>query len=52
MGTQYTIKSSTPARLLSAKLDKNFGYFVDGNTTVLVKLISETGEEEDNYETL
>ena len=52
MGTQYTIKSSTPARLLSAKLDKNFGYFVDGNTTVLVKLISETGETEDNYETL
>ena len=52
MGTQYTIKSSTPARLLSAKLDKNFGYFVDGNTTVLVKVISETGEEEENYETL
>jgi hypothetical protein len=52
MGTQYTIKSSTPARLLSAKLDKNFGYFVDGNTTVLVKVISETGETEENYETL
>jgi S-DNA-T family DNA segregation ATPase FtsK/SpoIIIE len=53
MGTQYTIKSTTPARLLSAKLDKHFGYYVDGNTTVLVKFISESGEEEQQtYETL
>ena len=52
MGTQYTIKSTTPARLLSAKLEKNFGYFVDGNTTVLVKFISENGQEEETYETL
>jgi hypothetical protein len=54
MGTQYTIKSTTPARLLSAKLDKNFGYFVDGNTTVLVKYISDMGDgsSTDTYETL
>ncbi len=51
MGTQYTLKSTTPARILSAKLDKNFGYYVDGNTTVLIKYISEPGEEE-VYETL
>ena len=51
MGTQYTIKSTLSSRVLSAKLEKNFGYYVDGNTTVLVKLISEMGDEE-VYETL
>ena len=51
MGTQYTIKSTLPSRNLSAKLDKNFGYYVDGGTTVLVKFVSEVGEEE-VYETL
>ena len=51
MGTQYTLKSTLTARVLSAKLDKNFGYYVDGNTTVLLKFISEPGEE-DEYETL
>jgi len=51
VGTQYTIKSTLPSRLLSAKLDKNFGYYIDGSTTVLVKFVSEVGEEE-VYETL
>ncbi len=51
MGTQYTIKSTLSSRVLSAKLEKNFGYYVDGNTTVLVKVISEMGEDE-VYETL
>ena len=51
MGTQYTLKSTLTARVLSAKVDKNFGYYVDGNTTVLLKLISDPGEE-DEYETL
>jgi hypothetical protein len=37
--------------VLAAKLDKNFGYFIDGNTTVLIKVPSEVGEEDD-YETL
>ncbi len=51
MGTQYTLKSTLSTRVLGAKVDKNFGYYVDGNTTVLVKYISEVGEEE-VYETL
>jgi S-DNA-T family DNA segregation ATPase FtsK/SpoIIIE len=51
MSTQYTLKSTLTSRILGAKLDKNFGYYVDGNTTVLVKYISELGEEE-VYETL
>ncbi len=51
IGTQYTIKSTLPSRVLATKLDKNFGYYIDGNTTVLVKLISDIGEEE-VYETL
>ncbi len=51
MGSQYTLKSTLTSRVLSTKLDKNFGYYVDGNTTVLVKFISEQGEEE-TYETL
>ncbi len=51
MGTQYTLKSTLTSRVLGAKLDKNFGYYVDGNTTVLIKYISELGEEE-VYETL
>jgi S-DNA-T family DNA segregation ATPase FtsK/SpoIIIE len=51
IANQYTLKSTLPSRVLSAKIDKDFGYFIDGNTTVLVKLISEVGEEE-VYETL
>ena len=51
MGSQYTLKSTLTSRVLSTKLEKNFGYYVDGNTTVLVKFISEQGEE-DTYETL
>ena len=51
ISTQYTFKSTLSSRVLSAKIDKNFGYFIDGNTTVLVKYISEMGEEED-YERL
>ena len=51
MGTQYTLKSTLSSRILSAKLEKNFGYYIDGNTTVLVKFISELGDEE-IYETL
>ncbi|MBQ4031148.1 MAG: hypothetical protein II625_05285, partial [Bacilli bacterium] len=49
---QYTLKSSLSARILSAKIDKFFGYYVDGNTTVLVKFISDAGEEVEEYETL
>lgn len=53
MGAQYTLKSTLTSRVLSTKIDKNFGYYVDGNTTVLVKFISEIGEEEsETYETL
>lgn len=52
MGSQYTLKSTLASRVLSTKLEKNFGYYVDGNTTVLIKVISEVGEEEENYETL
>ena len=51
IANQYTLKSTLPTRILSAKVEKNFGYFVDGNTTVLIKVPSEVGEEED-YETL
>lgn len=53
MGTQYTLKSTLTSRVLSAKIEKNFGYYVDGNTTVLVKFITEIGEEEiETFETL
>ena len=51
MSSQYTLKSSLPLRVLSANLDKNFGYYVDGNTTLLVKFLSADGTEEE-YETL
>lgn len=51
MGSQFTLKSTLTSRVLSVKLEKNFGYYVDGSTTVLVKFISEIGEEE-IYETL
>ena len=51
IATQYTLKSTLSTRILGVKLDKNFGYYVDGNTTVLVKYISELGDEE-VYETL
>jgi len=51
ISTQYTLKSTLSSRVLSVKLDKYFGYYVDGSTTVLVKFISDAGEEEE-YETL
>ena len=51
IANQYSLKSTLPSRVLSTKVEKDFGYYVDGNTTVLVKLISELGEEE-VYETL
>ncbi len=51
IASQYTLKSTLPSRVLSAKVEKNFGYFIDGNTTVLIKVPSEVGEEDD-YETL
>ena len=50
LGTQFTLKSTLTTRVLSAKITDDFGYYVDGSTTVLVKLITEPGEEE--YETL
>ncbi len=46
MGDQLTLKSTVSTRFLSAKIPVGFGYFVDGPTTVLVKLITEPGEEE------
>ena len=50
LGSQFTLKSTLSTRLLSAKITDDFGYYVDGSTTVLVKTITEPGEEE--YETL
>ncbi len=50
LGTQFTLKSTLSTRALSIKLTDDFGFYVDGSTTVLVKLITEPGEEE--YETL
>ncbi len=50
MGTQFTLKSTLSTRVLSAKIPEDFGYYVDGSTTVLIKTITEVGEEE--YETL
>ena len=51
MSTQYVLKSTLSTRQLSAKIDKNFGYYIDGTTTVLFKAITEVGEE-DSYESL
>jgi len=48
--SQYSLKSTLSSRVLNVKLDKGFGYYIDGNTTVMVKFITESGEEE--YETL
>ena len=49
--SQFTLKSTLSSRQLSAKLNNTFGYYVDGSLTVLIKVISDVGEEED-YETL
>ena len=49
--TQFSLKSTLPARQLAAKLDNSFGYYIDGSLTVLFKAITEIGEEED-YESL
>ena len=51
MSSQFTIKSTMNTRQLSAKLDNDFGYFIDGSTTVLFKAITEDGEEAE-YESL
>ena len=51
MGSQFLIKSTLTSRALSAKVDNTFGYFVDGSVTVLMKVITEVGEE-DQIETL
>ena len=45
MSTQFTLKSTLSARQLSAKLDNTFGYYIDGSVTVLVKLMTDVGEE-------
>jgi hypothetical protein len=50
MGTQFTLKSTLNTRALSTKIPEDFGYYVDGSTTILFKSITEVGEEE--YETL
>ena len=46
MGTQFTLKSTLSTRVLSAKIDDDFGYYVDGSTTVLIKVVTDVGEEE------
>ena len=51
IANQFTIKSTLPARQLMAKIDNDFGYYIDGSTTVLLKVITEEGEE-DEYEVL
>ena len=51
MGSQFLIKSTLTSRALSVKVDNTFGYFVDGSVTVLMKVITEVGEE-DQIETL
>ena len=51
MGTQYLLKSTMTSRQLSLKIDNTFGYFIDGSVTVLMKVITEVGEE-DSIETL
>lgn len=52
MGTQYLLKSTLTSRQLSVKIDNTFGYYVDGSVTVLMKVITEVGEEEEEIETL
>jgi len=51
LGTQFTLKSTLSTRALSAKITDDFGYYVDGSTTVLIKTITDVGDEEE-YETL
>ena len=47
---QFVLKSTLNTRLLGAKLEKNFAYYIDGSLTVLFKMITEDGEDE--YEAL
>ena len=49
--TQYSIKSTMSTRILNTKLEKNFAYYINGNTTELIKVMSEAGDDDD-YETL
>ena len=51
LGTQFTLKSTLSTRTLSAKITDDFGYYIDGTTTVLIKVITDVGDEEE-YETL
>lgn len=47
---QFVLKSTLSPRVLSAKVDNNFAYYIDGSVTVLFKVITEIGEDE--YEAL
>lgn len=51
ISTQFTVKSTLSARQLSIQIDNTFGYYIDGSVTVLVKLITDVGEESE-YESL
>ena len=51
IANQFVLKSTQSSRVLSAKIDNKFGYFIDGSVTVLIKVITEIGEIED-YESL
>lgn len=50
ISNQFVLKSTLSPRALSAKVDKNFAYYIEGSVTVLFKMITEDGEDE--YEAL
>ena len=52
ISNQFVLKSTQSARVLSAKIDDKFGYFIDGSVTVLMKVFTEIGEVDDDYEAL
>ena len=43
---QFTLKSTLSSRILGVKIDNNFGYYIDGSVTVLIKVVTEVGEPE------
>ncbi len=47
---QFTLKSTLSSRILGVKIDNDFGYYIDGSVTVLIKVVNAIGEETEQQE--
>jgi len=47
---QFTLKSTLSSRILGVKLENDFGYYIDGSVTVLIKVVTAIGEESETEE--